>query len=55
MKSRYIHRTFIAPDQRMRELGVDFAQGYHVGRPFPVEEIAARAQKPGRPHGLHVA
>lgn len=22
MKSRYIHRTFIAPDQRMRELGV---------------------------------
>jgi amidophosphoribosyltransferase len=22
MKSRYIHRTFIAPDQRMREMGV---------------------------------
>jgi PAS domain S-box-containing protein len=27
---------------RMRELGVDYAQGYHVGRPFPVAELPAR-------------
>lgn len=27
---------------RMRDLGVDFAQGYHVGRPFPVSEPAER-------------
>jgi EAL domain-containing protein (putative c-di-GMP-specific phosphodiesterase class I) len=25
--------------ERMRELGVDFAQGYHVGRPGAPEEI----------------
>ena len=27
---------------RMRDLGVDFAQGYHVGRPFPVSELPER-------------
>ena len=27
---------------RMRELGVDYAQGYHVGHPFPAAELAAR-------------
>ena len=27
---------------RMRDLGVDFAQGYHVGRPFPVSELGER-------------
>jgi EAL domain-containing protein (putative c-di-GMP-specific phosphodiesterase class I) len=26
----------------MRELGVDYAQGYHVGRPFPAAELSAR-------------
>ena len=26
--------------QRLREFEVDFVQGYHVGRPAPVEEIA---------------
>jgi len=27
---------------RMRDLGVDYAQGYHVGRPFPVADLPAR-------------
>lgn len=27
---------------RMRDLGVDYAQGYHVGRPFPMAELPAR-------------
>jgi diguanylate cyclase (GGDEF)-like protein/PAS domain S-box-containing protein len=27
---------------RMRELGVDYAQGFHVSRPFPVSELTAR-------------
>ena len=26
--------------ERLREFGVDFAQGYHVGKPAPVEELA---------------
>ena len=26
--------------ERMRDLGVDYAQGFHVGRPFPVSELA---------------
>jgi EAL domain-containing protein (putative c-di-GMP-specific phosphodiesterase class I) len=25
---------------RLRDFGVDFAQGYHVGKPAPVEELA---------------
>ena len=27
---------------RMRTLGVDYAQGYHVGRPFPASELSSR-------------
>ena len=27
---------------KMRDLGVDYAQGFHVGRPFPVSELATR-------------
>ena len=26
--------------ERLREFGVDFAQGYHIGKPAPVEELA---------------
>ena len=29
--------------ERLREFGVDFVQGYHVGHPAPVEEICARS------------
>jgi len=25
--------------QRLRELGVDYGQGYHLGRPRPVQEV----------------
>jgi diguanylate cyclase (GGDEF)-like protein/PAS domain S-box-containing protein len=27
----------------LREIGVDYAQGFHIGRPVPVAELAARA------------
>jgi EAL domain-containing protein (putative c-di-GMP-specific phosphodiesterase class I) len=27
--------------QKLREIGVDFAQGYHMGRPRPIEERVA--------------
>ena len=27
--------------QLLQEYGIDFAQGYHLGRPEPVEEIGA--------------
>jgi EAL domain-containing protein (putative c-di-GMP-specific phosphodiesterase class I) len=27
--------------QLLQEYGIDFAQGYHLGRPQPVEEIGA--------------
>jgi diguanylate cyclase (GGDEF)-like protein/PAS domain S-box-containing protein len=30
---------------RMRELGVDYAQGFHVGRPFPVSALSARVAR----------
>jgi len=29
--------------ERLREIGVDYAQGFHIGRPFPVTELAATA------------
>jgi PAS domain S-box-containing protein len=29
--------------QRLRDLGVDYAQGFHIGRPAPTHEIAAPA------------
>jgi PAS domain S-box-containing protein len=35
----------------LRDLGVDFAQGYHIGRPAPLEpseRVASRASKPER-------
>ena len=25
--------------QALREIGVDFIQGYHVGRPFPLQQL----------------
>ena len=28
----------------VRELGVDFAQGYHIARPAPVEQLQAPAR-----------
>jgi PAS domain S-box-containing protein len=41
--------------QVVRELGVDFAQGYHIARPAPVERPALTHfdSSSGRPHGLH--
>ncbi len=27
--------------ERLRDLGVDFSQGFHTGRPFPVAELIA--------------
>jgi diguanylate cyclase (GGDEF)-like protein/PAS domain S-box-containing protein len=29
----------------LREYGVDFAQGYHIGKPLPFEEVAAAAER----------
>ena len=29
--------------QRLREMGVDYAQGFHIGHPAPTHEIAARS------------
>jgi diguanylate cyclase (GGDEF)-like protein/PAS domain S-box-containing protein len=37
--------------RRMRKLGVDYAQGYHLGRPFPVTELSARLARPDGPGG----
>jgi len=37
--------TDAATLQRMRELGVDFAQGYHVAKPFPVAELERRLKR----------
>ena len=28
---------------RLREIGVDYAQGFHIGRPFPIGELVSRA------------
>jgi PAS domain S-box-containing protein len=41
--------------QVVRELGVDFAQGYHIARPAPVEGPALTDfdSSSGRPHGIH--
>jgi diguanylate cyclase (GGDEF)-like protein/PAS domain S-box-containing protein len=40
----------------VRELGVDFAQGYGLGRPKPIEEIFVRAARDSGPcsHGSHL-
>ncbi|MFN3294979.1 MAG: hypothetical protein ACK414_16290 [Gemmobacter sp.] len=32
--------------QRVRELGVDFAQGYHVGQPQPLDTLAPVRRMP---------
>lgn len=36
---------------RMRELGCDYAQGYHLARPMPAAELEALLRAPGRPEG----
>jgi EAL domain-containing protein (putative c-di-GMP-specific phosphodiesterase class I) len=30
----------------MRELGIDYVQGYHVGRPQPLEQALGALQQP---------
>jgi EAL domain-containing protein (putative c-di-GMP-specific phosphodiesterase class I) len=35
----------------VRELGIDHAQGHHVGEPEPVEDLLDRLGRPGQPSG----
>jgi EAL domain-containing protein (putative c-di-GMP-specific phosphodiesterase class I) len=34
-----------APLEAMRTLGVDFAQGFHLGRPFPASELLEKEEQ----------
>ncbi len=42
---------FVEDDEiiaRLREIGVDFAQGYGIARPMPIDELLGRTQTPGK-------
>ena len=39
---------FVVNDRALRtvrQLGVDYVQGYHIGRPMPVEQLAANGRR----------